>query len=104
MNYHSKLNKKIPHGIMFHHFHDKKKHKKSQGTINKHQLSKIIKFIGRENILDAEQFIEKFLKKKLKKTDVCFSFDDCNPSQYDIALPVLEQHKIKAFFLSLHLL
>ena len=58
MNYHSKLNKKIPHGIMFHHFHDKKKHKKSQGTINKHQLSKIIKFIGRENILDAEQFIE----------------------------------------------
>ena len=98
MNYHSKLIKKIPHGIMFHHFHDKKKHKKSQGTINKHQLSKIIKFIGRENILDAEQFIEKFFKKKLKKTDVCFSFDDCNPSQYDIALPVLEQHKIKAFF------
>ena len=71
---------------MFHHFHENKKHKKGQGTISKQQLIKIIKFIGRENILDADQFFEKFLKKKLKNTDVCFSFDDfCNPSQYDVA-------------------
>ena len=98
MNYHSKLDKKFPHGIMFHHFHDNKKHKKGQGTISKHQLIKIIKFIGRENILDADQFLKKFLKKKLKNTDVCFSFDDCNPSQYDVASPVLAKYKIKAFF------
>ncbi len=66
MNYHSKLEKKFPHGIMFHHFHDKKKHKKIQGTIDKNQLIKIIKFIGRENILDAETFLENFEKKKTK--------------------------------------
>ena len=83
---------------MFHHFHENKKHKKGQGTISKQQLIKIIKFIGRENILDADQFLEKFLKK-LKNTDVCFSFDDCNPSQYDVACPVLEKYNIKAFFI-----
>ena len=83
---------------MFHHFHDKKKHKKIQGTIDKNQLIKIIKFIGRENILDAETFLENFEKKKLKKNHVCFTFDDCNPSQYDVAIPVLEKYKIKAFF------
>ena len=44
MKYHNKLKNKYPHGIMFHHFHDKKKHKKGQGTISKHQLIKIIKF------------------------------------------------------------
>ena len=98
MNYNLKLKKKFPHGIMFHHFHDKKKHKKGQGTIDKNQFTKIIKFIGRENILDADKFLENFLNKKLKKKDVCFTFDDCNPSQFDIALPVLEKFKIKAFF------
>ena len=29
---------------------------------------------------------------------MCFTFDDCNPSQYDVAVPVLEKYKIKAFF------
>ena len=98
MKYHSKLKNKFPHGIMFHHFHDKKKHKKGQGTIDKNQLIKIIKFIGRENILDAESFFKNLVEKRLKKNHVCFTFDDCNPSQYDIAIPVLEKYKIKAFF------
>ncbi len=86
------------HGIMFHHFHDEIKHKKGQGSITNESLFKIIKFIGRKNILNADIFFEKLKEKKLKKTDVCFTFDDGLKSQFDIALPVLEEMKIKSFF------
>ena len=42
------------HGIMFHNFHDNKLHKQGQGSISKDEFCKLIKFIGRENILDAK--------------------------------------------------
>ena len=86
------------HGIMFHHFHDDKLHKKSQGSISKDVLYKIIKFLGRENILDAKDFLLRFKENKLKEKDLCFTFDDGIKSQYDVALPVLEDLKIKGFF------
>ena len=62
------------HGIMFHHFHDNKKYLKSQGSINQNQLLKIIKYIGRDNILNADEFCEKLKKNRLKKNNVCFTF------------------------------
>ena len=61
---------------MFHHFHDKYVHKKGQGSIDKNDLVKIIKYIGRENIIDADVFIKKYLNSTLKKNEVCFTFDD----------------------------
>ena len=86
------------HGIMFHHFHDNKKHPSSQGSINKEEFNKIINFIGRKNILDADIFFEKFQNKKLKEREVCITFDHGMKCQIDIAVPVLEDHKIKSFF------
>jgi peptidoglycan/xylan/chitin deacetylase (PgdA/CDA1 family) len=86
------------HGIMFHHFHDNQIHKKSQGSIDKDDLYNLIKYIGRKNILDAEDFYLRFEEKKLKNNHVCFTFDDGIKSQFDIALPVLEDVKIKSFF------
>ena len=86
------------HGIMFHHFHDDKIHKKGQGSISKDEFNKLINFIGRSNILDADIFYEKLKNKKLKPKDVCFKFDDSIKCQIDIALPVLEDLKIKSFF------
>ena len=47
-----------PYAIMFHHFHDDLAHKKGQGSISKDNFYKIIKFIGRENILDADIFFD----------------------------------------------
>ena len=88
------------HGIMFHHFHDEGIHKKGQGSIDKDDFFKIINFIGRNNILDADVFLEKFKKNKLKVNEVCLTFDDTIKSQIDIALPVLEELKIKSFFFS----
>ena len=86
------------HGIMFHHFHDDKIHKNSPGSISKDELLKIINFIGKKNILDADIFFDKFTKKKLSEQEVCFTFDDGIKSQIDVALPVLEDFKIKSFF------
>ena len=83
---------------MFHHFHDNGFHSKGQGSIDKDDLYKIINFIGRKNILDADVFYEKLKNNKLKNNDVCFTFDDAVKCQIDIALPVLEELKIKSFF------
>jgi peptidoglycan/xylan/chitin deacetylase (PgdA/CDA1 family) len=94
------FNKKnsFPHGIMFHHFHDNKKYLKEQGSISKDQFIRIIKFIGRKNILDASDFLERTEKKTIKKNSVVLTFDDCRKSQYDIILDVLDDFKIQSFF------
>ena len=86
------------HGINFHHFHDDKKHLAGQGSINKDDFNSIIKFIGRENILDAGEFCNRVKEKKLDDRKVCLTFDDGIKSQIDVALPVLEDYKIKSFF------
>ena len=86
------------HGIMFHHFHDNGVHTKGQGSIDKDDFYKIINFIGRKNILDAHVFFEKFKNNKLKENEVCLTFDDAIKCQIDVALPILEELKIKSFF------
>ena len=83
---------------MFHHFHDDKLHKRGQGSINKDGFYKLVKFIGRRNIIGAEEFFNRFKENKLKPKDVCFTFDDGIRCQYDVALPVLEDLNIKSFF------
>ena len=53
---------------MFHHFHNGKNHPKSQGSISKDEFVKLIKFIGRKNILDADIFYENLKKIKFKSS------------------------------------
>ena len=48
--------------------------------------------------MDADIFFEKFKENKLKKNEVRLTFDDAIKCQIDIALPVLEDLKIKSFF------
>ena len=83
---------------MFHHFHDNGVHTKGQGSIDQEDFIKMINFIGRKNILDADVFFEKFKENKLKNNEVCLTFDDAIKCQIDIALPILEELKIKSFF------
>ena len=54
------------HGIMFHHFHDDGVHTEGQGSISKDDFYKMINFIGRNNILDADVFYEKFKNNNSK--------------------------------------
>ena len=37
---------------------------------------KIIKFIGRKNILDADEFYIRYKENRLNNNHVCFTFDD----------------------------
>ena len=83
---------------MFHHFHDDDLYKRGQGSISQNDFFNLIKFIGRKNILDASEFFKRFKENKLKEGDVCLTFDDGIRSQYEVALPVLEDLKIKSFF------
>ncbi len=91
-------NNNFYHGIMFHHFYDDVIHTKGQGSIDKDDFYKMINFIGRKNILDADVFYEKYKNNTLKNNEVCLTFDDGIKCQIDIALPVLEELKIKSLF------
>jgi peptidoglycan/xylan/chitin deacetylase (PgdA/CDA1 family) len=85
-------------GVMFHHFHGNK-HAKSQGSISNLQLTKMVRFLKKNyNLLSADEFLSKSIKKKLNKSDICLTFDDGLKCQYDVAFPVLKKEKIKAFF------
>ena len=83
---------------MFHHFHDKN-HVKGQGSISNLEFKSIIDFYCNNfNLLSAEIIFDKFILGKLNKDDICITFDDNLKCQYDIALPVLNDLKIKAFW------
>ena len=91
------VNFKKEHGIMFHHFHKQKKFPKSPGSINIKEFDKILKYVGLENIISANEFYERRLKNTLKKNHVCLTFDDGLKSQM-IILEKLKKYSIKAFF------
>ena len=86
------------HGIMFHNFHDNKIHPYSQGSLDKFDLEKLINFVGVENIVNPNEFIELINNKNFNLKKVCLTFDDGILSQLDIAIPILDKYKLKAFF------
>ncbi|MFC1671515.1 polysaccharide deacetylase family protein [Planctomycetota bacterium] len=89
---------KRAHGIMFHHFHDKK-HVRGQGAISADQLGQVIDCYERDhNVLSAEEWMGRAIKDTLAEDDVCLTFDDTLLCQYEVALPVLEDYKRTAFW------
>lgn len=96
----SKLEKNIPHGIMFHHFHDMKDNIKCQGSLSKRDFANLIKWCEdkKYNILSADTFYNRMLTGTLDDDDVCLTFDDTLISQYEIAKPVLDELGLKAFW------
>ncbi len=84
--------------IMFHHFHNYKKHIKTQGSFDKDQLYKLIKKIEVKNILSPNDFFYKTKNNTIKNYETCITFDDGIKSQFDVAYPVLKDLKIKSFF------
>lgn len=91
---------KYPHGVMFHHFHDTKEYRKCQGSLTSEDFSDLLDFYIAEghNILSADDYVFKLQKHTLKPEDVCITFDDGLKCQADIALPVLTDRRIGAFW------
>lgn len=85
------------HGIMFHHFHSES-HQPTQGSIDRATLRALIKHIGLEWILPAAEFHERALAGTLPQHARCLTFDDGLRCQYDVALPVLRDFKLTAFW------
>ena len=84
---------------MFHHFHDDAWHTRGQGSISAEQLSQILDYARKHyNLIDAHVYESKVISGTLSERDVVLTFDDALKSQYDIALPVLQDYNIKAYF------
>ena len=91
------LNSTRPHGIMFHHFHGGS-HLPTQGSIDAETLCKLIDQVGREHILNADEWFARAENNALQPKDVCLTFDDALRCQLDVALPVLQKLGITAFW------
>ncbi|MCS7034112.1 MAG: polysaccharide deacetylase family protein, partial [Phycisphaerae bacterium] len=85
------------HGVMFHHFHDDF-HPRGPGSLGAGDLLRIIHKLGRDRILPARQWLERACRNSLRDDDLCLTFDDCLLSQFDVALPVLRDLDLTAFF------
>ena len=88
-------------GIMFHHFHGEG-HSKSQGSISASQFKQMIMDVGLHRIVAPQQLLDRAKSKKYQNpkecSDIVITFDDGLLSQYEVALPVLDELKLKAFW------
>lgn len=87
-----------PTGLMFHHFHGGG-HPVAQGSISAAEFGDLLDFIqtGHE-ILNAKAWLERAQQRTLTPHEVCITFDDALACQYDIALPVLRDRGLTAFW------
>ena len=88
---------RFPHGLLFHHFHDAV-HPEGQGSITADTFFDILKYIGLENIVSAEEWMRHAFNGSLSNNDICITFDDNLRCQYDIAAPVLRELGLTAFW------
>ena len=87
-----------PHGVMFHHFHGQQ-HPISQGSLDSDQFEAKVHFLIKNfNLLSPTEFTQKVTNNEIGIRDICLTFDDALKSQFDIALPILQKLKLKAFF------
>ncbi len=85
-----------PLGIMFHHFHDDR-HPAGDGSLSADELAALIEHLGPGRILPAAQWLERAANGELGD-DLCLTFDDTLRWQYDVALPVLADFGLTAFW------
>ncbi len=82
---------------MLHHFFDDY-HPKSQGAISQHALRQILTGLGVHRFLTPAEWLTRSLAGELHKDDLCITLDDALLCQYDVALPVLDELGLKAFW------
>ena len=88
---------RFPHGLVFHHFHNAF-HPAGQGSLSGNDFECLLDYVGLDNILSADEWVDRALHGKLTSTDKCITFDDNLRCQFDIALPVLNKLKKTAFW------
>jgi peptidoglycan/xylan/chitin deacetylase (PgdA/CDA1 family) len=86
-----------PHGIMFHHFRDAR-HPDGQGALSAGELRRMLEYLGPDRILPARDWQARAVNNALRPRDLCLTFDDNLRCQYDVAVPVLREFGLTAFF------
>ena len=82
---------------MLHHFHDSV-HPIGQGSLSRHDFQLLIEYLKNNfHLIGARQWHEQAIAGTLKD-EICLSFDDGLACQYDIALPVLTEIGIDAYW------
>jgi peptidoglycan/xylan/chitin deacetylase (PgdA/CDA1 family) len=87
----------VPLGIMFHHF-SSDRHPFIQGALSQRDFARVLRSIGPERFLRPQDWIDRSQKGTLAPRDLCLTFDDALLSQVEVALPVLDDFGLKAFF------
>jgi peptidoglycan/xylan/chitin deacetylase (PgdA/CDA1 family) len=86
-------------GIMFHHFHDNKKHPSSQGSIDGAEFRRMLSDLkGYYKLLNASNWYEQANSGNLGEREICLTFDDALKCQYDVACNILDDMGITAFW------
>ena len=66
----------------------------AKGSLSANEFSNMLDWLNKSfNILEAQEYLNKFESSKLLANDICLSFDDALLCQYDIALPILRKKK-----------
>jgi len=89
---------RFAHGLMFHRFHKSDSAPAGQGSVTEAEFESVLNYVGPERILTPEEWISRVKRCSLQKDHLCITFDDGLRSQFDVALPVLEKYKLKAFW------
>ena len=84
------------YGLMLHHFTDAR-HVRGQGAISADELSRIIEFMGPENFLSPDEWVDRALAGGLEPHHRCITLDDALRCQYDVALPVFRRYGLTGF-------
>ncbi len=90
--------KRVPYGLMFHHFHGGIHMADGAGSLSQNNLDVLLQYAGINNILTPNDWISAFLAGELSPTHRCLTFDDGLKNQIDVALPVLQKYGLKAFW------
>jgi peptidoglycan/xylan/chitin deacetylase (PgdA/CDA1 family) len=86
------------YAIMFHHFHGGE-HPESQGSINDFDFRRILDHLNQNyTLLAAPEWLKKWTDGTLIPGEVCLTFDDGLKCQKDIAIPVLNEYELTAFW------
>ncbi|MBU6235886.1 MAG: polysaccharide deacetylase family protein [Alphaproteobacteria bacterium] len=83
---------------MFHHFHNEN-HPVGQGSMSGPEFAAMIDWLAaRYNILGAAEYLNKLKAGTLAPHDICFTFDDALLCQSEIAVPIMREKGITAYF------
>jgi len=83
---------------MFHHCHGGSHAPDGQGSLSAEECDRVIRAVGVQRFLTPREWLERVQAGTLDPDHRCITFDDGLRSQFDVCLPVLEDHGLLAFW------